>query len=78
MMCFRKSQDNQKELKLLLDMYKSAPKEQRDKVQVNSVTFTIFTPLFTIHASIYTPHGYSRNYASLKYQGFIVLNQAQR
>ncbi|XP_060571175.1 E3 ubiquitin-protein ligase Bre1-like [Ruditapes philippinarum] len=30
----RKSQDNQKELKLLLDMYKSAPKEQRDKVQL--------------------------------------------
>ncbi|KAK3591494.1 hypothetical protein CHS0354_031601 [Potamilus streckersoni] len=31
---FRKSQDSQKELKLLLDMYKSAPKEQRDKVQL--------------------------------------------
>ena len=30
----RKSQDSQKELKLLLDVYKSAPKEQRDKVQV--------------------------------------------
>ncbi len=30
----RKSQDSQKELKLLLDMYKSVPKEARDKVQV--------------------------------------------
>ena len=30
----RKSQDGARELKLLLDMYKSAPKEQRDKVQV--------------------------------------------
>lgn len=30
----KKSQDNQKEMKLLLDMYKSAPKEQRDKVQL--------------------------------------------
>ncbi|XP_016161068.1 PREDICTED: E3 ubiquitin-protein ligase BRE1B-like [Ficedula albicollis] len=28
----RKAQENQKEMKLLLDMYKSAPKEQRDKV----------------------------------------------
>nr|XP_021406759.1 E3 ubiquitin-protein ligase BRE1B [Lonchura striata domestica] len=27
-----KAQENQKEMKLLLDMYKSAPKEQRDKV----------------------------------------------
>ena len=31
---FRKSQDSQKELKLLLDMYKSVPKESRDRVQV--------------------------------------------
>ncbi|XP_052802588.1 E3 ubiquitin-protein ligase BRE1B-like isoform X2 [Mya arenaria] len=30
----KKSQDAQKELKLLLDMYKAAPKEQRDKVQL--------------------------------------------
>ncbi|KAH3885458.1 hypothetical protein DPMN_009452 [Dreissena polymorpha] len=30
----KKSQDSQKELKLLLDMYKAAPKEQRDKVQL--------------------------------------------
>nr|XP_034336495.1 E3 ubiquitin-protein ligase Bre1 isoform X1 [Crassostrea gigas]XP_034336496.1 E3 ubiquitin-protein ligase Bre1 isoform X1 [Crassostrea gigas] len=30
----RQSQASQKELKLLLDMYKSAPKEQRDKVQL--------------------------------------------
>ncbi|PVD32731.1 hypothetical protein C0Q70_08176 [Pomacea canaliculata] len=29
----KKSQDGARELKLLLDMYKSAPKEQRDKVQ---------------------------------------------
>uniref|UniRef100_UPI0023EB01C5 E3 ubiquitin-protein ligase BRE1B n=1 Tax=Agelaius phoeniceus TaxID=39638 RepID=UPI0023EB01C5 len=28
----KKAQENQKEMKLLLDMYKSAPKEQRDKV----------------------------------------------
>ncbi|KAM4751589.1 LOW QUALITY PROTEIN: E3 ubiquitin-protein ligase BRE1B-like [Cyanocitta cristata] len=28
----RKAQESQKEMKLLLDMYKSAPKEQRDKV----------------------------------------------
>ena len=32
--CFRKAMDSQKEMKLLLDMYKSAPKEQKDKVQV--------------------------------------------
>lgn len=31
---FRKAQESQKEMKLLLDMYKSAPKEQRDKVQL--------------------------------------------
>ena len=31
---FRKAQKSQKEMKLLLDMYKSAPKEQRDKVQL--------------------------------------------
>ncbi|XP_048252241.1 E3 ubiquitin-protein ligase Bre1-like [Haliotis rufescens] len=30
----KKAQDSQKELKLLLDMYKSAPKEQRDKVML--------------------------------------------
>lgn len=30
----RKAQESQKEMKLLLDMYKSAPKEQRDKVQL--------------------------------------------
>uniref|UniRef100_A0A8C8DQH4 E3 ubiquitin protein ligase n=1 Tax=Oryzias sinensis TaxID=183150 RepID=A0A8C8DQH4_9TELE len=29
-----KAQESQKEMKLLLDMYKSAPKEQRDKVQL--------------------------------------------
>uniref|UniRef100_A0A8V5H0F0 E3 ubiquitin protein ligase n=1 Tax=Melopsittacus undulatus TaxID=13146 RepID=A0A8V5H0F0_MELUD len=33
-MCHRKAQESQKEMKLLLDMYKSAPKEQRDKVQL--------------------------------------------
>lgn len=32
--CIRKAQESQKEMKLLLDMYKSAPKEQRDKVQL--------------------------------------------
>jgi len=31
---FRKAQESQKEMKLLLDMYRSAPKEQRDKVQL--------------------------------------------
>ncbi|XP_018094858.1 E3 ubiquitin-protein ligase BRE1B isoform X2 [Xenopus laevis] len=31
---FKKAQESQKEMKLLLDMYKSAPKEQRDKVQL--------------------------------------------
>ena len=30
----RKAQESQKEMELLLDMYKSAPKEQRDKVQL--------------------------------------------
>ncbi|MEJ1276941.1 hypothetical protein NN561_007853 [Cricetulus griseus] len=30
----RKAQESQKEMKLLLDMYRSAPKEQRDKVQL--------------------------------------------
>ena len=35
----RKSQDSQKEMKLLLDMYKSVTKESRDKVQV---AFSIF------------------------------------
>uniref|UniRef100_A0AAY4ASC2 E3 ubiquitin protein ligase n=1 Tax=Denticeps clupeoides TaxID=299321 RepID=A0AAY4ASC2_9TELE len=30
----RKAQESQKEMKLLLDMYKYAPKEQRDKVQL--------------------------------------------
>lgn len=35
LLCFsRKAQESQKEMKLLLDMYKSAPKEQRDKVQL--------------------------------------------
>lgn len=37
MLCFpvyRKAQESQKEMKLLLDMYRSAPKEQRDKVQL--------------------------------------------
>ncbi|TRZ05941.1 hypothetical protein HGM15179_021167, partial [Zosterops borbonicus] len=29
-----KAQESQKEMKLLLDMYRSAPKEQRDKVQL--------------------------------------------
>ncbi len=33
----RKSQDSQKELKLLLDMYKSVPKESRDRVQVRTI-----------------------------------------
>ncbi|KAK7088171.1 E3 ubiquitin-protein ligase Bre1-like isoform X2 [Littorina saxatilis] len=33
-MQLKKSQDGARELKLLLDMYKSAPKEQRDKVQL--------------------------------------------
>uniref|UniRef100_A0A8D0KS13 E3 ubiquitin protein ligase n=1 Tax=Strix occidentalis caurina TaxID=311401 RepID=A0A8D0KS13_STROC len=33
-MAARKAQESQKEMKLLLDMYKSAPKEQRDKVQL--------------------------------------------
>lgn len=32
--CHRKAQESQKEMKLLLDMYRSAPKEQRDKVQL--------------------------------------------
>lgn len=32
--CRRKAQESQKEMKLLLDMYRSAPKEQRDKVQL--------------------------------------------
>ena len=32
-MC-RKAQESQREMKLLLDMYRSAPKEQRDKVQL--------------------------------------------
>lgn len=32
----RKALDSQKELKLLLDMYKSAPKDVRDKVMVSS------------------------------------------
>uniref|UniRef100_A0A8D0D463 E3 ubiquitin protein ligase n=1 Tax=Sander lucioperca TaxID=283035 RepID=A0A8D0D463_SANLU len=31
---YMKAQESQKEMKLLLDMYKSAPKEQRDKVQL--------------------------------------------
>uniref|UniRef100_A0A8C7FQ83 E3 ubiquitin protein ligase n=1 Tax=Oncorhynchus kisutch TaxID=8019 RepID=A0A8C7FQ83_ONCKI len=30
----RKAQESQREMKLLLDMYRSAPKEQRDKVQL--------------------------------------------
>ncbi|KAF6025677.1 RNF20 [Bugula neritina] len=30
----KKAIDSQKEMKLLLDMYKSAPKEQKDKIQV--------------------------------------------
>ncbi|XP_054033680.1 E3 ubiquitin-protein ligase BRE1B [Dryobates pubescens] len=30
----KKAQESQREMKLLLDMYKSAPKEQRDKVQL--------------------------------------------
>jgi hypothetical protein len=33
----RISQASQRELKLLLDMYKSAPKEQRDKVFLNNI-----------------------------------------
>ncbi len=31
---YRKAQESQREMKLLLDMYRSAPKEQRDKVQL--------------------------------------------
>ncbi|XP_016121977.1 E3 ubiquitin-protein ligase BRE1A-like, partial [Sinocyclocheilus grahami] len=30
----KKAQESQREMKLLLDMYRSAPKEQRDKVQL--------------------------------------------
>lgn len=54
----RKAQESQKEMKLLLDMYRSAPKEQRDKVQlmaaekkakaeVNLIYFSIFLQCIT-------------------------------
>lgn len=33
-MCSRKAMNDQKEMKLLLDMYKGVSKEQRDKVQL--------------------------------------------
>ena len=33
----RRSQDSCKELRLLLDMYKSAPKESRDKANVRNI-----------------------------------------
>lgn len=33
-MDLKRAQENQKEMKLLLDMYRSSPKEQRDKVQL--------------------------------------------
>lgn len=55
-MCVRKAQESQKEMKLLLDMYKSAPKEQRDKVQLMAaerkskaevcVAIKMYCPLF--------------------------------
>lgn len=34
--------DSQKEMKLLLDMYKSAPKEQKDKVQASYTVHLLF------------------------------------
>lgn len=34
---FRKATNDQKEMKLLLDMYKGVSKEQRDKVQLMAV-----------------------------------------
>uniref|UniRef100_A0A8C7Y201 E3 ubiquitin protein ligase n=1 Tax=Oryzias sinensis TaxID=183150 RepID=A0A8C7Y201_9TELE len=40
----RKAQESQKEMKLLLDMYKSAPKEQRDKVQLMAAEHECLTP----------------------------------
>ena len=36
---YRKSQDRERELKLLLDMYKSAPKDNRDKAQVRTAGY---------------------------------------
>lgn len=53
---YRKAQESQKEMKLLLDMYRSAPKEQRDKVQlmaaekkakaeVNLISLAIFSSI---------------------------------
>lgn len=33
-MCYRKAVNDQKEMKLLLDMYKGVSKDQRDKVQL--------------------------------------------
>lgn len=35
--CFRKALNEQKEMKLLLDMYKGVSKDQRDKVQLMAV-----------------------------------------
>lgn len=35
--CFRKAMNDQKEMKLLLDMYKGVSKEQRDKVQLMAI-----------------------------------------
>uniref|UniRef100_A0A8C7Y4P3 E3 ubiquitin protein ligase n=1 Tax=Oryzias sinensis TaxID=183150 RepID=A0A8C7Y4P3_9TELE len=40
----KKAQESQKEMKLLLDMYKSAPKEQRDKVQLMAAEHECLTP----------------------------------
>lgn len=51
----KQAQASQKELKLLLDMYKSAPKEQRDKVQVRRTSrhrIKICSPLADIEENI--------------------------
>ncbi len=49
---YRKAQESQREMKLLLDMYRSAPKEQRDKVQLMAAEKKAKSEVETISSSI--------------------------
>jgi len=39
---YRKSQDRERDLKLLLDMYKTVPKDTREKAQVCGLACALF------------------------------------
>lgn len=52
MLCIRKALNEQKEMKLLLDMYKGVSKEQRDKVQLMAAEKKLRTELEDIRQQI--------------------------